>query len=151
LQKDEIERRVKELLAAGLITLSNSPFASHVLLLQKKDGTWCFCIDYRKLDDITMKNRFPMPIIDEILGELAGTKYLAKMEMRSGYHQVRMKHEDECKTAFKTVTPSFKGKIECIDHMCARIKLHTRNDIVNTKISATRIKSYYITKVLNET
>jgi hypothetical protein len=49
------------------------------------------------------------------------------------------------------VTPSFKGKIECIDHVCARIKLHTRNDIVNIKISATRIKSYYMTIVLNET
>jgi hypothetical protein len=48
-------------------------------------------------------------------------------------------------------TPSFKGKTECIDHVCARIKLHTHNDIVNTKISATRIKSYYMTKVLNET
>jgi hypothetical protein len=48
-------------------------------------------------------------------------------------------------------TPSSKGKTECIDHVCARIKLHTRNDIVNTKISATRIKSYYMTKVLNET
>jgi hypothetical protein len=49
------------------------------------------------------------------------------------------------------VAPSFKGKTECIDHVCARIKLHTRNDIVNTKISATRIRSYYMTKVLNET
>jgi hypothetical protein len=50
-----------------------------------------------------------------------------------------------------SVTPSFKGKTECVDHVCARIKLHTRNDIVNTKISATRIKSYYMTTVLNET
>jgi hypothetical protein len=50
-----------------------------------------------------------------------------------------------------SVTPSFKGKAECIDHLCARIKLHTCNDIVNTKISATRVKSYYKTMVLNET
>jgi hypothetical protein len=53
--------------------------------------------------------------------------------------------------AYSTVTPSFKGKTECIDHVCVRIKLHTRNDIVNTKTSATRIKSCYKTKVLNET
>lgn len=59
-------------------------------------------MDYRKLSDITVKNRFPMPLIDQILEELVGTQYFTKLDMRSGYHQVRMKEEDEHKTAFKT-------------------------------------------------
>jgi len=69
--------------------------------VQKKDGTWRFCVNYRKLNDITIKNRFPMPLMDEILDELAGTRYFAKLDMTAGYHQVRMKQEDEHKTAFK--------------------------------------------------
>jgi hypothetical protein len=111
LNKDEIERQVKELLPASLIVPSNSPYASPVLLVQKKDGTWKFCIDFRKLNDITIKNRFPMPLIDDILDELAGTKFFTKLDMRSGYHQVRMKEEDEHKTAFKTHHGHFQFRV----------------------------------------
>lgn len=71
-------------------------------LVLKKDGNWRFCIDYRKLNAITVKNRFPMPLIEEILDELAGTKYFTKLDMRSGYHQVRMKPEDEYQTTFNS-------------------------------------------------
>jgi hypothetical protein len=102
MHKDEIEKQVKQLLLAGHIVPSNSPYASPVLLVQKKDGTWRFCIDYKRLNDITIKNRFPMLIIDEILDELAGTRYFTKLDMRSGYHQVRMHPPDEHKTTFKT-------------------------------------------------
>ena len=100
--KDEIERQVKEMLKAGLVVPSTSPFASHVLLIQKKDGRWRFCVDYRRLNELTIKNRFPMPLMEEILEELSGSHYFTKLDMRSGYHQVRMHQDDEYKIAFKT-------------------------------------------------
>ncbi|WVZ84118.1 hypothetical protein U9M48_031179, partial [Paspalum notatum var. saurae] len=100
--KTEIEKQVQKLLQAGLITHSTSPFASPVLLVKKKDGFWRMCVDYRKLNALTIKNRFPMPVIEEILNELGPAKFFTKLDMRSGYHQVRMQHDDEFKMAFKT-------------------------------------------------
>jgi hypothetical protein len=67
LHKDEIERQVKEMLQQGLISTSTHPFASLVLLVQRKDDTWCFYVDYRHLNSITIKNKFSMPLVDEIL------------------------------------------------------------------------------------
>ena len=109
--KIEIENQVKQLLDHGLITHSHSPFASLVLLVKKKDGSWRFCIDYRKLNSITIKNKFPMPIIEEILDELQGSKVFTKLDMRSGYHQVRMLPTDEHKTAFKTHQGHYQFKV----------------------------------------
>jgi hypothetical protein len=82
-----------------------------VLLVQKKDGSWRMCVDYRRLNSITIKNRFPMPIIEEILDELAGAKYFTKLDMKSGYHQVRVKEEDQFKTAFKTHHGHYQFKV----------------------------------------
>ncbi|MCO5580468.1 hypothetical protein L7F22_034336 [Adiantum nelumboides] len=101
-QQEEIMRQVNELVEKGMVRPSSSPFCSLVLLVQKKDGTYRMCVDYRALNRITIKNRFPVPRVEDLFDKLQGSTYFSRIDLKSGYHQIRIVDEDIVKTAFRT-------------------------------------------------
>jgi hypothetical protein len=97
----ELKMQLKELLDLGLIRPSMSPWGAPVIFIRKKDGSWRLCIDSRQLNKATIKNQYPLPRIDDLFNQMKGATVFSKIDLRSGYHQLRIKEDDIPKTAFK--------------------------------------------------
>jgi hypothetical protein len=110
-QKDEIEKQISELLQNGMIQPSSSPFASPIILARKKTGDWRLCVDYRRLNALTVKNKYPLPVIDELLDELQGAVWFSSLDLSAGYHQIQMDPKDIPKTAFQTHHGHFEYRV----------------------------------------
>ncbi|GJT18998.1 putative reverse transcriptase domain-containing protein [Tanacetum coccineum] len=101
-EMQELSNQLKELQEKGFIRPSSSPWGAPVLFVKKKDGSFRMCIDYQELNKLTIKNRYPLPRIDDLFDQLQGSRYFLKIGLRSGYHQLRVREEDIPKTAFRT-------------------------------------------------
>jgi hypothetical protein len=99
----ELKKQIKELLEQCYVRPSSSPWGSPVLFAKKKDGTLRLCIDYRALNMVTIKNKYPLPRINDLFDQLAEAKVFSKIDLRSGYHQLRIRSSDIPKTAFTTM------------------------------------------------
>jgi len=107
-QKDIIDRLIQEYLKAGIIQDNSSPYVSPVVLVGKKDGSWRLCVDYKELNKSTLKNKFPIPLVDDLLDELKRSTIFSKIDLRARYNQVRMNPVDIWKTAFRTHSGHYK-------------------------------------------
>nr|GEX26736.1 putative reverse transcriptase domain-containing protein [Tanacetum cinerariifolium] len=101
-EMQELSNQLKELQEKGFIRPSSSPWGAPVLFVKKKDGSFRMCIDYRELNKLTIKNRYPLPRIDDLFDQLQGSQYFSKIDLRFGYHQLRVREEDIPKTKFRT-------------------------------------------------
>jgi hypothetical protein len=106
--KNEIEKQIRDMLDKGIIQPSSSPFSSSVLLVKKKDNSWRFCVDYHHLNAITIKGKYPVPVIHEFLDELAHASWFTCLDLRAGFHQIRLKPGEEFKTVFQTHCGQFE-------------------------------------------
>jgi len=94
-----------------MIKKSTSPFASPALLVKKNSGEWRMCVDYRRLNAYTVKNKFPLPIIEELFEELQGAQWFTTLDLRSGFHQIMVEEADQHKTAFQTHHGHFEYRV----------------------------------------
>ena len=98
----ELKKQLKTLLDKGFIRLSSSPWGCPALFVKKKDDSLRMYVDYRPLNEVTVKNKYPLPRIDILFDQLSGARYFSKIDLRLGYHQIKIRKEDIPKTAFST-------------------------------------------------
>jgi hypothetical protein len=98
----ELNKQIEELLEKGFIHPSSSPWGALVLFVNKKDGSRRMCVDYRSLNEVTIKNKYPLPQIEDLFDQMRGAKVFSKIDLRSGYHQLKIRTEDIPKMAFTT-------------------------------------------------
>ena len=98
----ELKKQLEELQQSDFIRPSSSPRGTPVLFVKKKDGSMRMCVDYRALNEVTIKNKYPLPRIDDLFDQLKGSRYFSKIDLRSEYHQLKIKESDIPKTAFVT-------------------------------------------------
>jgi hypothetical protein len=101
-QLRELKAQIKELMDKGFIRASSSPWGAPVIFVGKKDGTQKMCVDYRSLNDVAIKNKYPLPCIEDLFDQMRGAKVFSKIDLRSGYHQIKIRPSDIPKTTFTT-------------------------------------------------
>lgn len=109
--KDEIEQQVQEMLSQGLIRHSHSPFSSPVLLVRKKDGGYRFCVDFCHLNALTLKSKYPVPVFDQLMDELAHARWFSTLDLWAGFHQILLKEGEEYKTEFQTHVGQYEFRV----------------------------------------
>ncbi|TYJ97040.1 Retrotransposable element Tf2 [Cucumis melo var. makuwa] len=118
-QKEELEKLMDEVLTSGVIRPSTSLYSSLALLVKKKDGSRRFCVDYRALNNVTIPDKFPIPIIEELFDELKGASMFLKIDLKAGYDQIRMHLGDMEKTSFRTHEGHYKWFVQNYGNMAA--------------------------------
>jgi len=108
---DEIDRQVDELLQNGFVEPAASPWASNVVLVRKKDGSFRLCVDYRQLNSVSYKDTYPLPHIDTCLGSMNGAVWFSTLDLRSGYHNIPIREAERDKTAFITRRGCFRYRV----------------------------------------
>ena len=107
----ELRDQIEQLLGQGFIRRSTSPWGAPVLFVKKRDGSLRLCVDYRELNKVTIRNKYPLPRIDDLFYQLRGATFFSKIDLRSGYHQLRIREQDVSKTAFLTRYGSYEFRV----------------------------------------
>lgn len=132
---EEVKRQVADLLKKGYIEPSKSPYGAPILFTPKPDGTLRMCVDYRALNKLTVKNRYPLPRIDDLLDQLSGARYFTSLDLQSGYHQIKITPEDMPKTAFRTPIGHFQFRVLAFGlSNCPSTFQNVMNDVFKDKI-----------------